>query len=49
MQEAIKIIETLKAYGMIHTVKGVIYPEGSHQEIIERADLWLWKHRDKMN
>lgn len=45
LSEAILIIENLMAYGKIHTVKGVRYVEGSHEEIIEKAERWLWKVR----
>lgn len=45
MKEAKIIIKALQAYGKIHTVEGVVYPEGSHEQIIERADRWLWKNR----
>ena len=45
MQEAIEIIQNLKAFGMIHTVTGVVYPEGSHEDFIKRADSWLEKNR----
>ena len=41
MEEAKQIIQNLKAYGMIHTVKGVSYTAGSHEEFIERANKWL--------
>ena len=45
LSEAILIIENLMAYGKIHTVKGVRYVEGSHEEMIERAETWLNKVR----
>ena len=45
LSEAILIIENLIGYGKIHTVKGVVYPEGSHQDFIEKAERWLWKVR----
>ena len=45
LSEAILIIENLMTYGKIHTVKGVRYVEGSHEEIIEKAERWLWKVR----
>lgn len=41
LKEASEIIQHLKSYGMIHTVEGVIYPEGSHEDFIKRADKWL--------
>ena len=45
LEEAILIIENLMTYGKIHTVKGVRYVEGSHEEIIEKAEIWLNKVR----
>jgi hypothetical protein len=45
LSEAILIMENLMAYGRIHTVKGVIYVEGSHEEILEKAEKWLNKVR----
>jgi len=33
------------AYGRIHTVKGVRYVEGSHEEILNKAEEWLNKVR----
>lgn len=39
--EAILIIENLMAYGRIHTVKGVRYVEGSHEEMLDKAENWL--------
>lgn len=41
LSEALTIISHLKAYGMIHTVKGVVYPEGSHEDFIKRADDFI--------
>lgn len=46
LTEASEIIQHLKAYGMIHTVKGVIYPKGSHDEFIKRAEKWLDRFRN---
>jgi len=43
--EAILIIENLMAYGRIHTVKGVRYVEGSHEEMLDKAEEWLNKVR----
>lgn len=45
LSEAILIIENLMAYGRIHTVKGVRYVEGSHEEILDKAEEWLNKVR----
>ena len=47
LEEAAEIIRNLKAFGMIHTVKGVVYPEGSHQDFIDRAEKWLYKFYKK--
>jgi len=44
-QEAIEIIETLMSYGRIRTVKGVNYPAGTHEEMLDRADKWLFDNR----
>ena len=45
LTEAAEIIQHLKAYGMIHPVTGVSYPEGTHQDFIKKADEWLWRFR----
>lgn len=45
LSEAILIIENLMAYGRIHTVKGVRYIEGSHEEVLDKAENWLNKVR----
>ena len=45
LSEAILIMENLMAYGRIHTVKGVMYVEGSHEEILDKAEEWLNKVR----
>lgn len=45
LSEAILIMENLMAYGRIHTVKGVRYVEGSHEEILDKAEEWLNKAR----
>lgn len=47
LKEAAEIIQNLKGFGMIHTVKGVVYPEGSHQDFIDRAEQWLYKYHKK--
>ena len=47
VKEAAEIIQNLKAFGMIHTVKGVVYPDGSHQDFIDRAEQWLYKYHKK--
>lgn len=41
LSEAILIMENLMAYGRIHTVKGVSYVEGTHEEMIDKAETWL--------
>lgn len=45
LSEAILIIENLMVYGRIHTVKGVRYVEGSHEEMLDKAEQWLNKVR----
>ena len=42
---AVEIIQTLQAYGMIHTIEGVVYPQGSHREMIDKAKIWLHNYR----
>lgn len=42
IREAKIIIQTLMEYGQIHTVEGVRYHEGTHREIIERSQKWLY-------
>ena len=45
LSEAILIVENLLAYGRIHTVNGVRYAEGSHKEMLDKAEEWLNKVR----
>jgi len=45
LTEAAEIIQHLKAYGMIHPITGVVYPQGTHEEFIKKADEWLWRFR----
>lgn len=45
LSEAILIMENLMAYGRTHTVKGVRYVDGSHEEILDKAEEWLNKVR----
>lgn len=40
-EELLPILEALHSYGRIHTVRGVIYPEGSHEEILDRLERYL--------
>ena len=47
--EAVVIIENLKTYGMIHTVEGVVYSDGSHEHFINEADKWLYNYHIKKN
>ena len=47
--EAEVIISNLMAYGRIHTVKRVFYTAGTHEEFIERAEVWLSKFRNRMS
>ena len=42
---AIEIIETLLGYGGIRPIEGVRYPAGTHKEMLDKADLWLWNNR----
>ena len=44
IKEAKIIIQNLKAYGIIHPITGVVYPEVTHLEFISRANEWLIKH-----
>lgn len=46
--EAVGIIELLMWYGSIHTITGVRYPEGTHEEVLKRAANYLNKVRDKI-
>ena len=46
IKEAFTVLNTLVKYSMIHTVKGVIYPEGSHEDYIKRANNLLSKLND---
>lgn len=41
LEEAAKIINMLRMYGHIHTVKGVIHSEGTHDEFIKKAESFL--------
>jgi len=47
-KEAAEIMQHLKAYGMIHTVTAVKYPEGTHEDFIKRADEWIWRFRSRL-
>lgn len=49
LDEAIEIIQSLMAYGKIRPINGVRYPEGTHEEMIERADKWLYRNRKPNN
>lgn len=44
IDEAREIIQNLKAYGMIHTITAVVYPDGTHEEFISKATDWLEKY-----
>lgn len=46
LKEAERIISTLQAYSQIHPITGVRYPEGTHQEMIKRAQEWGWRFRN---
>jgi len=43
-----KALTMLLNYAMIHEVKGVIYPEGSHEEWISKAKLAIAKARGEI-
>lgn len=45
VNEACEIIQMLKHYSMIHTITGVVYPEGSHEYFIGKATKFLEKYR----
>lgn len=45
IDEAIEIIETLMSYGNIRPIEGVVYPQGTHKEMLKKADEWLSKNR----
>jgi predicted nuclease with TOPRIM domain len=45
IEDALKIIHTLMAYGNIRPVEGVVYPEGSHKETLEKAYLFLTNYQ----
>jgi len=48
-KEATTIIENLMAYGRIHTISNVVYMDGSHEEILDRAERWLNNIRKKQS
>lgn len=48
LKEARIIISLLQTYGSIHPVKGVVYPEGTYEEILDRAREWMDNY-DKAN
>mgnify|MGYP007089347590 CR=1 FL=1 len=45
LDEAAEIMQTLMAYGNIRPIEGVVYPEGTHKEILIKANEWLWRYR----
>lgn len=47
--EAIEIIELLMWYGSIHTITGVVYPQGTHEQALKRAANYLNKNRKLTN
>lgn len=47
--EAAEIMQTLMAYGNIRPIEGVVYPEGTHKEMLRKADEWLWRYRSAKN
>lgn len=48
IDEAAEIIQTLMAYGMISPIEAVIYPEGTHKEMLRKANEWLWNYRQNL-
>lgn len=49
IDEAAEIMQTLMAYGNIRPIEGVVYPEGTHKEMLRKADEWLWRYRSARN
>ena len=49
IDEAAEIMQTLMSYGNIRPIEGVVYPEGTHKEMLRKADLWLWRYRSERN
>ena len=49
IDEAAVIMRTLMSYGNIRPIEGVIYPEGTHKEMLRKADEWLWRYRSARN
>lgn len=45
--EVIAIIETLMQYGNIRPIEGIRYSAGTHKEMLDKANLWLWNNRDQ--
>jgi hypothetical protein len=45
LREARDVLALLVPYGKIHTVEGVRYPDGSHSEAVDRAEIVLNKLR----
>lgn len=45
--EIIELLELFIAYGMIYTVSGVKYPNGTHKETIDKANKLLWGLRNE--
>jgi hypothetical protein len=49
IDEAAVIMQTLMSYGNIRPIEGVVYPEGTHKEMLRKADEWLWRYRSARN
>lgn len=49
IDEAAEIMQTLMAYGNIRPIEGVVYPEGTHKEMLRKAVEWLWRYRSARN
>ena len=45
--DIIELLELFIAYGMIYTVGGVTYPNGTHKETIDKANKLLWRLRNE--
>ena len=45
LEEAIVVMQSLLSYGRIYTITGVSYVEGTHKEMLDKAERWLNKAR----
>ena len=46
LNEAESIISVLMQYGNIRPIEGVIYPEGTHRQILDKALNWLYLNKN---